>query len=78
VTCSNRKNVPIEHALFALARAFCIKPASLALSPTSVRFLGQQITVDDSCARRELGYRPSIDWHSGLPRLIPRHLESDA
>jgi len=68
----------IADGLFALARALRVTPSSLALSPTFVRFLGQQITVDDSCARRELGYRPTIDWQSGLSRLIPRHLENDA
>ena len=62
--------------LFALSRVFRVTPAWLALSPTFVRFLGQQITIDDSCARRELGYRPTIDWQTGLSQLIPHHLEN--
>lgn len=32
------------------------------LTPTFVRFLGQEITVNDAKARRELGYRPSVAW----------------
>ena len=68
----------IADGLFALARVFRVVPASLALSPTFVRFLGQQITLDDSRTRRELGLRPTIDWQTGLSRLRPRHLENDA
>lgn len=68
----------IADALFAGARTLGVTPASLALSPTFVRFLGQQITVDDSRARRELGYRPSTDWKSGMSQLTTRITEHNA
>jgi nucleoside-diphosphate-sugar epimerase len=32
------------------------------LTPTIVRFMGQEITVVDTKARRELGYAPTIGW----------------
>ncbi|MBA2673765.1 NAD(P)H-binding protein [Ramlibacter sp.] len=41
------------------------------LTPTTVRFLGQQITVDTARARRELGYRPLVSWEDGLRGLLP-------
>ncbi|MES2937886.1 MAG: NAD-dependent epimerase/dehydratase family protein [Pseudomonadota bacterium] len=41
------------------------------LTPTTVRFLGQQITVNTARARRELGYRPVIGWEEGLRGLRP-------
>lgn len=36
-----------------------------ALTPTTVGFLGQQITVDDSATRQDLGYAPHVAWPSG-------------
>ncbi|MCC8960773.1 NAD-dependent epimerase/dehydratase family protein [Bradyrhizobium sp. Pear76] len=35
------------------------------LTPTIVRFLGQEVTVNDQKARRELGYAPRISWPNG-------------
>lgn len=32
------------------------------LTPTIVRFMGQEITVVDTKARRELGYAPTVSW----------------
>jgi nucleoside-diphosphate-sugar epimerase len=41
------------------------------LTPTVARFLGQEITVDTSRARRDLGYRPLVSWEQGLAALEP-------
>jgi nucleoside-diphosphate-sugar epimerase len=41
------------------------------LTPTVARFLGQEITVDASRARRELGYKPLVSWEQGLAALEP-------
>jgi nucleoside-diphosphate-sugar epimerase len=37
------------------------------LTPTIVRFMGQEITVVDAKARRELGYAPTISWPDESP-----------
>ena len=47
------------------------------LTPTVARFLGQEITVDASRARRELGYRPLITWEQGLAGLEPLPTQRD-
>jgi nucleoside-diphosphate-sugar epimerase len=41
------------------------------LTPTSVRFFGQQTTVDTTRARTELGFRPASRWPDGLFSLHP-------
>jgi len=41
------------------------------LTPTSVRFLGQQTTVDTTRARTELGFRPASRWPDALFTLRP-------
>ena len=51
----------IADALFSLYRFFgASKPPPL--TPTTVRFMGQEITVVDAKARRDLGYSPTVDW----------------
>lgn len=53
----------LADTLFALYRLFGAKKAP-PLTPTLVRFMGQEITVVDGKARRELGYSPTVDWNA--------------
>lgn len=53
----------IADTLFALYRLFGSRKAP-PLTPTLVRFMGQEITVVDTKARGELGYRPTVDWNA--------------
>lgn len=39
--------------------------AAGGLTPTTVQFMGQEITVNDAKARRELGYSPKVQWPTG-------------
>ena len=40
------------------------------LTPTLVRFMGQEVTVNDGKARRELGYQPSVHWPDSLAPYV--------
>ena len=38
---------------------------------TAVLLIGQEVTVDDAKARRELGYRPVTEREAGLAAIAP-------
>lgn len=42
---------------------------------TVVSLLGQQSTVSDAKARRELGYQPVVSWDEGLAQMTTQRLE---
>lgn len=52
----------LADGLFRVYRLLGIQKAP-PLTPTIVRFMGQEITVSDQKARRELGYSPKVDWN---------------
>lgn len=56
----------IADSMFTIWRLLRIKSAP-PLTPTLVRFMGQEITVVDTKARRELGYRPDHQWAETRP-----------
>lgn len=56
----------IADTMFAIWRLLRIKSAP-PLTPTLVRFMGQEITVVDTKARRELGYHADHQWAEGRP-----------
>jgi nucleoside-diphosphate-sugar epimerase len=47
------------------------------LTPTTVRFLGQATTVDATCARTEIGFRPIARWPEALVTLRPLSQQED-
>lgn len=60
----------LADSLFWLGRVFKARQFT-PLTPTTVRFVGQRITVDTRRARVELGYEPLACWPERLSELGP-------
>lgn len=48
------------------------------LTPAALALVGQEMTLSDAKARRELGYRPVLSVEEGLAELRDRHLAASA